>query len=314
MAATPHDLKLGEIVVQSPNGATITYDEDMKEVLKQTVAKNATDAELFMFAKVAAKYDLDPFAREIWFIKYQKGTDIETRIETSRDGYLKIAKKEPGFKGVQSFAVYEEDVFEVEIEGAKVKNVIHKFNGFERGKIRGAWAVAEKEGQRPVYAVVPFDEYYQPTKSGKKGVWDTHSSAMIKKVAEVDVLKRIAGISGMVTDAEMNSPGPELSPMAEKKLNSAKCEIITDPDMEKKDVINAEFTTKHEIEDITPTPELSETEKTELRNASGLFKALINNLEKENHPVTKESIIIEADNDDRIHPDDKKKIIEIING
>lgn len=306
MAATPHDLKLGEIVVQSPNGATITYDEDMKEVLKQTVAKNATDAELFMFAKVAAKYDLDPFAREIWFIKYQKGTDIETRIETSRDGYLKIAKKEPGFKGVQSFAVYEEDVFEVEIEGAKVKNVIHKFNGFERGKIRGAWAVAEKEGQRPVYAVVPFDEYYQPTKSGKKGVWDTHSSAMIKKVAEVDVLKRIAGISGMVTDAEMNSPGPELSPMAEKKLaNTPK------PDEE---VINAEFTTKPEIEDITPPLELSETEKDELRNASGLFKALINNLEKENHPVSKESIIIEADNDDRIHPDDKKKIIEIING
>lgn len=308
--SNPHDVKLNEIVVQDVKGKSIVYDREMMDVLKATVAEYATDAELLMFANVAAKYGLDPFAKEIWFIKYPGKDGAKTRIETSRDGYLNIAKRDPKFKGVQSFVVYKEDVFEVEIEGAEVKNVIHKFNGFERGEVVGAWAVAEKEGQRPVYAVVPFNEY-----NSGKSTWKSNPSAMIKKVAESDVLKRIGGISGLVTHEEMGAE-PELKPMAEKKLEGAKCEIVDDPAGEKeekeKDYVDAEFTKQEEIKDITPEAEYSDEELEKLSNQSGLLKVLIKTLQKENHPVTKENLILEAENDERIHPGDKKKIIEIL--
>ena len=42
------------------------------ELVKRTVAKGATDDELQMFLHLANKYNLDPFAKEIWFIKRVK--------------------------------------------------------------------------------------------------------------------------------------------------------------------------------------------------------------------------------------------------
>ena len=36
-------------------------------------------------------------------------------------------------------------------------------------------------------------------------IWKQYTSSMIRKVAEAMVLKRIAGISGLVTDAEMDT-------------------------------------------------------------------------------------------------------------
>lgn len=299
--SNPHDVKLNEIVVQDVKGKSIVYDREMMDVLKATVAEYATDAELLMFANVAAKYGLDPFAKEIWFIKYPGKDGAKTRIETSRDGYLNIAKRDPKFKGVQSFVVYKEDTFEVDIEGAEVKNVIHKFNGFlERGEVVGAWAVAEKEGQRPVYAVVPFNEY-----NSGKSTWKSNPSAMIKKVAESDVLKRIGGISGLVTHEEMGDT-PKISNRKTKELKQA-----AEP-KEDTDTIDAEYEVKEGIQDITPEGELSEDEKTEYGKQSSVIKAMINILEKEDHPVTKENIIIEAQNDERIAPPDVKKAREIL--
>lgn len=299
--SNPHDVKLNEIVVQDVKGKSIVYDREMMDVLKATVAEYATDAELLMFANVAAKYGLDPFAKEIWFIKYPGKDGAKTRIETSRDGYLNIAKRDPKFKGVQSFVVYKEDTFEVDIEGAEVKNVIHKFNGFlERGEVVGAWAVAEKEGQRPVYAVVQFNEY-----NSGKSTWKSNPSAMIKKVAESDVLKRIGGISGLVTHEEMGDT-PKISNRKTKELKQA-----AEP-KEDTDTIDAEYEVKEGIQDITPEGELSEDEKTEYGKQSSVIKAMINILEKEDHPVTKENIIIEAQNDERIAPPDVKKAREIL--
>ena len=42
------------------------------ELMKRTVAKGATDDELRMFLHLAHKYDLDPFAKEIWLWLKQK--------------------------------------------------------------------------------------------------------------------------------------------------------------------------------------------------------------------------------------------------
>ena len=62
-------------------------------VIKNTVAKGATDSEFAMLCHLAKKYNLDPFAREIYFIKYGG----QPTIMTSRDGYLKVAQTNPDF-------------------------------------------------------------------------------------------------------------------------------------------------------------------------------------------------------------------------
>ncbi|WDU84502.1 RecT family recombinase [Caloramator sp. Dgby_cultured_2] len=157
---------------------------------KKTVAKGATDEELQMFLLLAQKYQLDPFAKEIWFIKYNN----ETKIMTSRDGYLKIAQNHPEYLGLISFVVCEGDEFEIDAANYKVN---HKF-GAKRGKIIGAWARCDRKGKNAAICFVSFDEYKQNTPT-----WNKYPSAMIQKVAEVFVLKRQFGISGLVTKEEI---------------------------------------------------------------------------------------------------------------
>lgn len=188
------------------------------ELVKRTVAKGATDDELQMFLHLANKYNLDPFAKEIWFIKRVKkiqgkdgkwdyprlaNGDIDysdadaPTMMTSRDGYLKIAQSNSEYEGLISFPVREGDVFEID---ANNYTVSHKF-GAKRGKMIGAWAKCDRTGYKPQITFVDFEEYYDE----KSNTWKKYPSAMIQKVAETFVLKRQFSVSGLVSQEEMNS-------------------------------------------------------------------------------------------------------------
>ncbi len=195
--------------------AGFKYTQDQINLIKSQIAKGATDDELSMFTMLAQKYGLDPFLKEIWFIKqakknqvngkweYKKNKDgsidytgADTLIYTSRDGYLKIAQRDEAFAGIISFAVREGDTFEIDAENYKVT---HKF-GAKRGNIIGAWAKVDHAHRKPVIVFVDFKEYY----SEKSTTWKQYPTAMIIKVAEVFALKRQFGISGLVTREEIS--------------------------------------------------------------------------------------------------------------
>lgn len=173
--------------------------ENMISTIKNTVAKEATDDELKMFIMLANKYNLDPFAKEIWFMKI-KGKPI---IMTSRDGYLKIAQTNADYLGMISFPVHENDEFELDADSYSVK---HKLNVKDSGQIIGAWAKAERQGKKPVICYVKFKEYAKAAidSYGNQTVWGQYPSAMIQKVAEAFALKRLYGISGLVTREELD--------------------------------------------------------------------------------------------------------------
>ena len=179
-------------IVEMNNQISVQFDNSQIELIKNTVAKGATDDELEMFMYLATQYNLDPFKKEIWFMKFGG----QTTITTSRDGYLKYAQLNPEFQGLVSFVVKEGDHFEIDASEYKIT---HKF-GTKRGKILGAWARCDREGKKPFIAYVDFDEYNKG-----KNVWNSYPSAMIQKVAEVFVLKRAFGINGLVTKEEMDS-------------------------------------------------------------------------------------------------------------
>ena len=162
------------------------------QTIKDTVAIGANDSELKMFLSIASKYELDPFLREIWFANMGN----RNIIMTGRDGYLKIANRNPNFDGITSDVVHANDKFLK--EGDLVK---HAYNVQNRGVIIGAYAIVyRKDRTHPVFCYAPFNEYNK----GGRGVWGQYPSAMIMKVAESMALKRAFSISGLVTEEELS--------------------------------------------------------------------------------------------------------------
>ena len=195
------------------------FDQEKIEVIKNTVAKGADNNELEMFLHLAKQYNLDPLNKEIWFIKRAKKqkdrsgvwdykrlpsgevdyTGAETTIMTSRDGYLKIAHQHPQFSELNSMEIRENDDFHY---NALTKEIRHNITA-KRGRITGAWAMCKREDMAPAFIHVDFMEYKNAV--GKSQTWDKYPSAMIRKIAEVIVLKRQFNISGLVTAEEMQS-------------------------------------------------------------------------------------------------------------
>ncbi len=166
-----------------------SYPSELVDVIKNTVAKGATDEELYYFLSVAKQHDLNPFMKEIWFVKTEKG---QLMIMTSRDGYRKLAMREPTYSKCQSVAVYENDEFSTEMAMGEVINVTHKFKQNDRGKLVGAYAVLKTTDHNNLYCYAELKEYDKRTP-----IWKQYPSAMLRKVAENDVYKRFVNINGL---------------------------------------------------------------------------------------------------------------------
>jgi hypothetical protein len=190
-----------------------------RALVAHTVAQGATPAELQRLLWLADTYGLNPLKNELWFIKQPAMQRIDGQwtyvrrpdgtlsyegsrslIMTGRDGYLKIARAHADFRSLLSFEVCEGDHFAID---AQQQTICHSY-GTTRGRILGAWARCEREGQAPVICYVNFEEYHRPGNFA----WTQYPSAMIKKVAEVIALKRAFAISGLVTKEELGWAGP----------------------------------------------------------------------------------------------------------
>ena len=177
---------------------TATYDEEMVAAIKNTVAKDATDSELFMFFSVANKYDLDPFLGEIYFVKTKDGEKCS--IMSGRDGFRKIAMREPTYKVHYSDAVFENDTFEVTRKMGKVADIEHKYGHKDRGALIGAYSVLHTTDGRAYFFYAEM-KYYNTGKNA----WQTYPKDMIIKVAETRVFKSFANINGVQAEESMPS-------------------------------------------------------------------------------------------------------------
>jgi len=189
-----------------------SFTPEQIELVKKTVAKNATDDELQMFLHLAKKYDLDPLAKQIWFIKY-KVAEAPT-IFTSRDGYLKIAHDSGQFDGLDSHTIDDE-------KGNPIKAICE---------------IWRKDMSHSFKAEVKFKEYGM---NNRNPIWRSYPSAMLIKVAEVFALKRAFSISGLVTSEEMCQEQESISVDQNHKnikdgiLNLLKNDVFTDEEKNK---------------------------------------------------------------------------------
>ena len=163
---------------------------EVVSVLRNTVAQNATDAEFAMFVEYCRSTGLNPFKKEVWFIKtrgYQRrdGTMVEGKVQimTGINGFLAIANRHPEYDGMEN---------ELLVDG--------------QGKIMGATAkVYRKDRKFPSVATALMAEYYKPSPTGKPGIWEQMPSIMIAKCAKALALREAfpQELNGLYTSEEM---------------------------------------------------------------------------------------------------------------
>lgn len=165
------------------------------ELIKQTVAKGATDLELDLFLHACKRTGLDPLMKQIYAIKrWNSQEKKETMaIQTGIDGYRLIADRTGRYAGS------DEPVYEVGPEGfPSVASVtIYKM----------------MEGQRCGFsASARWTEYVQTTREGQPtAMWKKMPFLMLGKCAEALALRKAfpAELSGIYTHEEMQQADNE---------------------------------------------------------------------------------------------------------
>jgi phage recombination protein Bet len=197
-------------------------------LVKATVAKTATDEELMMFLRLAQKYDLDPFAHEIW--AYRPVANEAMVIAAGHDGFMKTALNRPDFLGISSGTVRVGDVFEYEPTAYK----IHHKHGDKRGDILGGWAMLERQGKRPAIVYVELKEHVKKNRDGQPNkFWAQWPSRMIEKVARMYAIRMAYTISGVTpADEGLNgaSPGDDKAHLVELGFTPIEQVMMPDPD------------------------------------------------------------------------------------
>lgn len=144
-----------------------------RNLLLATVAKGATEAEFQMFLEFCKSTGLNPFKKEIWFIKTGQGVQMMTGI----NGFLTIANNHPQFDGM-TVKIDEQD-----------------------GKLVSATCtVYRKDRKYPSEATVYYSEYAK-----NSPIWRTMPRMMLQKVAKSVALREAfpQELNGMYTQEEM---------------------------------------------------------------------------------------------------------------
>lgn len=158
-------------------------------LLKEVIAKGATDAELLLFSKVCERRQLDPFAKQIYCIK----RDGKVTFQTGIDGFRSIADRTDAYAGNDEYR-FDEGLTEYQHIKA------------QRGNPETATATVYKivKSVRCEFtATARWDEYYPGDKLGF--MWRKMPYTMLGKVAESQALRRAfpEQLGGIYTDEEM---------------------------------------------------------------------------------------------------------------
>jgi len=157
------------------NLSIINYeDERTLQVIKESIARDASPAEFAYFIEYCRHTGLNPIKKEIWFIKTSRGIQVLTGI----NGFFEIANSSPQFDGL-----------EVEF----IENENHE-------PIACTCKVWRKDRSHPHSETVYMNEYNQ-----KQGTWLSKPRTMLAKVAKAHALREAFSqeLAGIYIEEEM---------------------------------------------------------------------------------------------------------------
>lgn len=172
--------------------APVDYTRQQIDLIKDTYAKGATDAELSLFIEIAKRKGLDIFSKQICLIgrwDSRLGKEVKDP-QTTIDGYRLIAERTGRYVPGRE-TTYQEDGQRLISATAYVKKLV-----------ANEW--------HEIAATAFFDEYKQTKKDGSLNpLWQKMPHVMIAKCAEALALRKAfpAELSGIYTQEEMAGAG-----------------------------------------------------------------------------------------------------------
>ena len=219
------------------NELEVKYDSNGETVILKpsTVRKYlsanpaVTEQEVIMFISLCKFQHLNPFLHEAYLIKY--GSSPAT-IVTGKDVFLKRARKQKDFAGIQSGVIVHSHTGDyVEREGTFVDT--------NEEILLGGWAKVHVKGMSvPFYASVSLDEYIGKKSNGEpNGQWASKPATMIRKVALSQALREAYPLEmGGLYEAEEMGVEEPVTPTVQNlgvpiasDLNAPEPEKVDDP-------------------------------------------------------------------------------------
>lgn len=177
--------------VESQAPSPVDYTAEQIQLIKNSFAKGATDAELQLLIAVAKRKGLDIFSRQICLVP-RWDSDLKMKVrdpQTTIDGYRLIAERTGRYvPGRNTEYTYN------------ASNYLESATAYVKKLVAGEW--------HEVAATAFFDEYVQMTREGKPNMtWQKMPHVMLGKCAESLALRRAfpAELSGLYTQEEMGS-------------------------------------------------------------------------------------------------------------
>lgn len=188
-------------------GDQIIFTPKHLELIKNQIAKDATQEEYDLFIMMARRTRLDPLLKQLYFIKYKgkNGNPDKVSYVTSIDSYRIIAHRTGDFAGVD-LPIFDYD---------------------KSGKITHAAITVYKlvQGQKFGFsAKVKFSEY-----NTNQNQWISKPETMIAKVAEAHALRKAfpQDLSGIYTTDEMEQAGVVVDGNSGKVIQQVPVKMIT---------------------------------------------------------------------------------------
>lgn len=173
------------------------FNQDQVELIKSSICKGASNDELRWFLYQCARARLDPFARQIYWIKRKDGTAFTL---VSIDGFRLIAQRSGEYDG------------QVGPDWADENGTWHSIWLAEDAPAAARVGVLRKGSKNPTWGVARFDSYAPRYKNGDLiGNWATMPDVMIAKCAEALALRKAfpQDLSGLYSGDEMQQAIPD---------------------------------------------------------------------------------------------------------
>ena len=219
--------KASQVTEYQSNGETVKLSPQIIRRYLVSGGGNVSDEEVMMFLSMCRFQHLNPFLREAYLIKY--GDSQPATMVTGKDVFLKRAKRQPEFCGLQAGIIVKN------IETGEIDEREGTFYMSDSEALVGGWAKAYIKGYTcPFYSSVPLAEYIGKKKNGEvNGQWSSKPATMIRKVALAQVLKEAfpdenSGLYAQEEIAEVSDIVLESAAVVPEEVQENKVEAVPD--------------------------------------------------------------------------------------